>query len=562
MAPSRTALASLAGLAAATALNNGLGRTPALGFSSWYAAPGGSGVTSAFIRNTTLAMARRGLFAAGYNYVNIDEGWLAGRYPGNGSIYEDRTKFPEGMAALGAWVAAQGFKYGLYSCRGTAQCGTDKYSGPGSQGHEGADAAWMVAAGAEWVKIDSCAASQDHATAFAQYGLWRDVLNATGSRVWLNLCGWEEWYSPPDPALNFTGGASLGNSWRISGDGGSYAAITDTINVMATQAPYIAPYGWPDADNILGPAAPSFQITLQQAATQFMLWSLLPTQIILGEDVTATPDAYIAAVTNPELLAINQDDPFVGPAQRIVGGDLTYPCAGLPPGASYGVQALACTGDAAQQWVVSGADGTVRLDGAPGDPAALLSIAGCGDVQDGTLVALYPPGGGGACGGANQQWALAPGNGSLVNPATGKCLDEYMWTTPRVDLWTCLPGAQNEAWAFSGDAGDGTPGTLKAAQSGLCLTATVPDAGACVNVWARPLSDGSTALGMVNNGPAEAAVTCDAACFAAANVSSPGGVRVRDLVARADVGTLAPPYTFTANVTGDGGGAAFKFTPL
>jgi len=38
-------------------------------------------------------------------------------------------------------------------------------------------------------QVDSCCGSQDHATAFAEYALFRDALNATGRRVLFNLCG-------------------------------------------------------------------------------------------------------------------------------------------------------------------------------------------------------------------------------------------------------------------------------------------------------------------------------------------------------------------------------------
>jgi alpha-galactosidase len=103
----------------------------------------------AHVKNTTLYMKSSGLFALGYNRVNIDEGWLAGRNA-QGEMYEDLSKFPSGMKGLGDWVKAQGFHYGLYSCRGTCQCGTNTYHAPGSHGYEAADVDWMVAAGADY----------------------------------------------------------------------------------------------------------------------------------------------------------------------------------------------------------------------------------------------------------------------------------------------------------------------------------------------------------------------------------------------------------------------------
>ena len=49
-------------------------------------------------------------------------------------------------------------------------------------------------------------------------------------------------------------------------------------------------------------------------------------------------------------------------------------------------------------------------------------------------------------GGANQQWQAS--NGELVNPASGKCLDDPNFNTAngtQLDLWTCN-GDSNQQW--------------------------------------------------------------------------------------------------------------------
>ena len=166
---------------------------------------------------------------------------------------QDLDKFPSGMAALGSWIKSQPtypgspdmMRYGLYSCRGTCQCGTGTYSAPGSHGYEKEDTDWMIAAGAQYLKIDSCCGDQNHATAFSDYAKFRDAMNASGSQVWFSLCGWESWYSPPDPSIGYLGGASLGNSWRIAGDGDSWGALTNCMNTQAGAAPYAGMGGWP-----------------------------------------------------------------------------------------------------------------------------------------------------------------------------------------------------------------------------------------------------------------------------------------------------------------------------
>jgi hypothetical protein len=131
----------------------------------------------------------------GYIHINIDEGWFKGRSPNGtahqtlharcfcivskvqfahvligvpnfaiarvcplraggltlpvaGTMVEDFEKFPSGMKAMGDFIKSQeiapgtGHKmhYGLYSCRGTCQCGTSTYHAPGSNGHEKDDA--------------------------------------------------------------------------------------------------------------------------------------------------------------------------------------------------------------------------------------------------------------------------------------------------------------------------------------------------------------------------------------------------------------------------------------
>jgi alpha-galactosidase len=65
------------------------------------------------------------------------------------------------MKALGDWVHSQGMKYGLYTCRGTCQCSTGYYQGPGGQGYEAQDSKWLADAGADWAKIDSCCGVRD-----------------------------------------------------------------------------------------------------------------------------------------------------------------------------------------------------------------------------------------------------------------------------------------------------------------------------------------------------------------------------------------------------------------
>ena len=121
-------------------------------------------------------------------------------------LVANSTQFPSGIKALADAVHAAGFKFGIYTDRGTETCG----GRPGSFGHEQLDASTFADMGVDFLKEDSCYAQDTPEAAFPQYAKMRDALNATGRPIHFNLCGWHSWYAPV--------GAALANSWRTGGD--------------------------------------------------------------------------------------------------------------------------------------------------------------------------------------------------------------------------------------------------------------------------------------------------------------------------------------------------------
>ena len=183
------------------ALDNGLARTPQMGYNSWYDVMGT--IDELVIRETADAMVSTGLYAAGYNYINLDDCW-AERNATTGKIMADPTKWTDGsLKAIADYVHSKGLLFGTYTDRGTKTCA----GRPAAQDHEVDDAKTYAEWGVDYLKEDSCNAPGDHDTAFKQYGKMRDALNATGRPVLFSLCGWNTWYAPV--------GQSLGNSWRI-----------------------------------------------------------------------------------------------------------------------------------------------------------------------------------------------------------------------------------------------------------------------------------------------------------------------------------------------------------
>jgi len=60
-------------------------------------------------------LVRDGYRAAGYEYVGIDDCWMAGTRDGDGRMLADPERFPSGIKALADFAHARGLKLGLYS---------------------------------------------------------------------------------------------------------------------------------------------------------------------------------------------------------------------------------------------------------------------------------------------------------------------------------------------------------------------------------------------------------------------------------------------------------------
>ena len=332
------------------------------------------------------------------------------------------------------------------------------------------------------------------------------------------------------------------------------------MNTQAAAAPYIGLGGWADPDLLIGPEVYVGGQTDAQARAQFSMWALFPTNLLISQNMLQWSPYALETYSNAELIAINQD-PLGKAATRVVGGDLPFPCnAPAPPGKQTlsTVAAAPCNPkDKAQQWTYDAASGRIASAAFPG----VLTAQGCGGA-DGTPVVVAEAGGDG-CGGRAQRWAwpASAAGGTAVNSNSGACLDVFNWAGPAVDTWTCNKGT-NQQLTLNRDGTISEPSSAPGGGGGapLCLAAVALPTQNCTNVWGRQLSGGAFGIGLVNNGGGAAPVACDAACFAAVGLAG-GAFTVRDLWAHADVGTLTPPYHFSAVVNGSGFAHVYKLTP-
>ena len=62
-----------------------------------------------------------------------------------------------------------------------------------SAGHEAADIALYDSWNVDYVKSDSCSATQSHYGALQQYGLMAAAIKAAKNKMLFSLCGWLKW---------------------------------------------------------------------------------------------------------------------------------------------------------------------------------------------------------------------------------------------------------------------------------------------------------------------------------------------------------------------------------
>ncbi|MDE6302258.1 MAG: alpha-galactosidase, partial [Clostridia bacterium] len=106
------------------------------------------------------AMKDNGLIDAGYNRLNLDDNWQSSMRDEHGDLQGDLETFPHGIQWLVDEVNKLGLKLGAYTSNGTLTC----EDLPASLGREKADAYTLAKWGIEYFKYDFC-----HNSPISQY---------------------------------------------------------------------------------------------------------------------------------------------------------------------------------------------------------------------------------------------------------------------------------------------------------------------------------------------------------------------------------------------------------
>jgi alpha-galactosidase len=286
----------------------GLALTPPMGFNTWNTF--GSNIDEFMIKETAETMIKNGMRDAGYVYIVLDDTWSAMERDAQGNLQAHPDKFPSGMKALGDWLHARGFKFGIYNCAGTKTCA----GYPGGWGHEFQDALKYAEWGVDYLKYDWCNAGDSNPK--DAYTRMRDALYAAKRPVVFSICEWggsKPWEWAKD----------IGHLWRTTGDimdcydckqrwEQGWKVILDLQFSQVQPADgqnngigkYAGPGHWNDPDMM---EVGNEGLTFAESRAHFTLWGILAAPLMAGNDVRKMTPEITAVLTNPEALAINQD---------------------------------------------------------------------------------------------------------------------------------------------------------------------------------------------------------------------------------------------------------------
>jgi len=295
---------------------------PPMGWASWntFAAK----INYSVIKQQADAMVSSGLKAAGYQYVNIDEGWWQGTRDGSGNITIDTSEWPGGMQAIADYIHGLGLKAGIYTDAGKQGCGyyypTGRPAAPnsGAEGHYDQDFLQFSKWGFDFVKVDWCGGNDEGLNPQTAYTAISDSIKKataqTGRPMVFSVCDWGN-QSP------WNWGPSISTMWRTSQDIIYYGEQANLDRVLsnfdsAQHASAQSPGHYNDPDMLIV-GMPSF--TLAQNRTHMALWAIASAPLLAGNNLMTMSSETKGVLTNSEVIAINQD-PLAKQGAKLSGG--------------------------------------------------------------------------------------------------------------------------------------------------------------------------------------------------------------------------------------------------
>jgi alpha-galactosidase len=281
----------------AAALENGLARTPPMGFNNWNTTQCTSAFNEALVLGIADKFVSAGLKDVGYQYVNIDDCWALPSRDSNGNLVPDPVRFPHGIKYVADYVHSKGLKFGIYSSAGTKTCNVNGF--PGALYHEQQDANLWASWGVDYLKYDNC--NNQNVDAQTRYKAMRDALLNTGRPIVYSICEWGR----TGPPKVWEWGADVGNLWRTTGDiSDNWSSMISRVHTNDDLAQFAGPGGWNDPDML---EVGNGGMTDTEYRTHFSLWAVMAAPLLIGSDIRSASSATLTILKNTDVIAVDQD---------------------------------------------------------------------------------------------------------------------------------------------------------------------------------------------------------------------------------------------------------------
>ncbi|KAL4230402.1 hypothetical protein ACF0H5_010784 [Mactra antiquata] len=305
------------------ALDNGLALTPPMGWLTWQRFRCNTDckkdpdncISENLIKRQADCMVSEGYLGVGYEYITIDDCWLAKERDNNSRLQPDPDRFPSGIKHLAQYVHSKGLKFGIYEDFGSKTCA----GFPGSEYYMQTDAQTFADWEIDLLKFDGC--NSDIKDAKYGYPAMAKYLNKTGRDI-LYSCEWPFYNWRDNVKSNFTEVRSTCNMWRVFSDiQDSWTSLTSVIEYFVKNnhqfQPFSGPGGWNDPDMLL---LGNFGLSYDQERVQMAMWSMFASPLIMSVDLCNMRQLSKALLQNKYLIAINQDKAGVQGKLKVVKG--------------------------------------------------------------------------------------------------------------------------------------------------------------------------------------------------------------------------------------------------
>ena len=289
-------------------------KPPLMGWSSWNAYM--VDISDSIITHQANLLVERGLKDAGYGNINIDDGFFGYRDE-RGYMIPHPVRFPGGsaqMRSISDHIHSLGLKAGIYSDAGDNTCGSSYNKdlnglGAGLWMHDVQDADqyfnnWNF----DFIKIDYCGGIHRCLEEKDRYEEIRQVIDSVAGRhIDINVCRWD---------YPGTWVEKLADSWRISED---IRPVWSSVRHIVEKNLYLSAYAHDGHYNDMDMLAVGYNIkpspfwedglglSYAEEEAHFGMWCIMSSPLLLGCDIEYIPEETMRIITNPELIAVNQD---------------------------------------------------------------------------------------------------------------------------------------------------------------------------------------------------------------------------------------------------------------